>query len=36
MITKKKMSITNNGKFMHCLTVIINLIVEDKVLDSKN
>ncbi|MEQ8242615.1 N-acetylornithine carbamoyltransferase [Fulvivirga sp.] len=33
-ITNKKMSLTNNGKFMHCLPVRRNLVVADEVLDS--
>ncbi|MBI3501483.1 MAG: N-acetylornithine carbamoyltransferase [Bacteroidetes bacterium] len=35
-ITNKKMSLTNNGKFMHCLPVRRNVIVSDEVLDGKN
>lgn len=35
MITNKKMSITNNAKFMHCLPVRRNVVVEDLVLDSQ-
>ncbi|MFD2530984.1 N-acetylornithine carbamoyltransferase [Gracilimonas halophila] len=34
MVTSKKMSLTKNGKFMHCLPVRRNVIVEDTVLDS--
>jgi N-succinyl-L-ornithine transcarbamylase len=34
MITSQKMSLTNNGKFMHCLPVRRNQIVADHVLDS--
>ncbi|MEX0608457.1 MAG: N-acetylornithine carbamoyltransferase [Balneolaceae bacterium] len=34
MITEEKMKLTNNGKFMHCLPVRRNMIVEDAVLDS--
>ena len=36
MLTKEKMKITNNGKFMHCLPVRRNIIVSDEVLDNKN
>ncbi len=36
MITKEKMSLTNEGKFMHCLPVRRNIIVADEVIDSKN
>lgn len=35
-ITKKKMKLTNEAKFMHCLPVRRNLVVEDSVLDDKN
>ncbi|WP_185855784.1 Rossmann-fold NAD(P)-binding domain-containing protein [Blattabacterium cuenoti] len=34
MITKNKMNITNKAKFMHCLPVRRNIVVEDSVLDS--
>ena len=34
MITKAKMDLTNDGKFMHCLPVRRNVIVADEVLDS--
>lgn len=34
MVTSQKMELTNNGKFMHCLPVRRNVIVEDDVLDS--
>ncbi|WP_185858288.1 Rossmann-fold NAD(P)-binding domain-containing protein [Blattabacterium cuenoti] len=35
MITEKKMKLTNEAKFMHCLPVRRNVVVEDSVLDSK-
>ncbi len=35
-ITKNKIKQTNNAKFMHCLPVRRNVVVTDKVLDSKN
>lgn len=35
-ITKEKMDLTNNGKFIHCLPVRRNVVVSDDVLDSKN
>jgi N-succinyl-L-ornithine transcarbamylase len=35
-ITTKKMTLTNNAKFMHCLPVRRNVIVADEVLDSDN
>ena len=34
MINKRKMEITNNAKFMHCLHVRRNIVVDDSVLDS--
>ena len=34
MVNANKMSLTNNGKFMHCLPVRRNVIVADEVLDS--
>ncbi len=36
MVTSKKMKLTNNGKFMHCLPVRRNVVVADEVLDSDN
>jgi N-succinyl-L-ornithine transcarbamylase len=36
MITDKKMSLTNQAKFMHCLPVRRNVIVADSVIDSSN
>ncbi|MFA7326504.1 MAG: N-acetylornithine carbamoyltransferase [Candidatus Kapaibacterium sp.] len=35
-ITKEKMSLTNNGKFMHCLPIRRNVVASDEVLDSTN
>lgn len=35
-ITNKKMKLSNNAKFMHCLPVRRNLVVEDSVLDDQN
>jgi N-succinyl-L-ornithine transcarbamylase len=35
-ITNKKMSLTHNAKFMHCLPVRRNMVVADEVLDGKN
>ncbi|TAE59171.1 MAG: N-acetylornithine carbamoyltransferase [Bacteroidetes bacterium] len=34
MVTQEKMALTNEGKFMHCLPVRRNIVVEDAVLDS--
>jgi N-succinyl-L-ornithine transcarbamylase len=36
MLTKDKLSITNNAKVMHCLPVRRNVELSDEVLDSKN
>jgi N-succinyl-L-ornithine transcarbamylase len=36
MVTEEKMKLTNNAKFMHCLPVRRNVIVEDAVIDSDN
>jgi N-succinyl-L-ornithine transcarbamylase len=36
MITKEKMALTNEAKFMHCLPVRRNQIVADEVIDSPN
>ncbi len=35
-VTKEKMSLTNNAKFMHCLPVRRNVVVSDEVIDSEN
>lgn len=35
-ITKEKMALTNNAKFMHCLPVRRNMIVSDDVLDGED
>ncbi len=36
MVTMKKMELTNNARFMHCLPVRRNVVVEDAVLDSEH
>ncbi|MES2795659.1 MAG: N-acetylornithine carbamoyltransferase [Bacteroidota bacterium] len=36
MVNTRKMDLTNNAKFMHCLPVRRNLIVSDEVIDSPN
>ena len=36
MITEKKMKLTNNAKFMHCLPTRRNVEIADDVLDSEN
>jgi N-succinyl-L-ornithine transcarbamylase len=33
MVTEQKMSLTNNGRFMHCLPVRRNVVVADEILD---
>ncbi|SEL46893.1 N-succinyl-L-ornithine transcarbamylase [Aquimarina amphilecti] len=35
-ITKEKMKLTNNAKFMHCLPVRRNVVIDDAVIDSDN
>jgi len=35
-VTSQKMALTNDGKFMHCLPVRRNVVVDDAVLDSPN
>ena len=36
MITKEKMSLTKNAKFMHCLPIRRNIVASDGVLDDSN
>ena len=36
LVTKEKMDLTNDGKFMHCLPVRRNVVVSDDVIDSEN
>ncbi|WP_421773039.1 N-acetylornithine carbamoyltransferase [Gracilimonas sp.] len=36
MVTENKMKLTNNARFMHCLPVRRNVVVEDAVIDSEN
>ena len=36
MVDERKMKLTNNAKFMHCLPVRRNVVVSDSVIDSKN
>jgi N-succinyl-L-ornithine transcarbamylase len=36
VVTKEKMDLTNDGKFMHCLPVRRNVVVSDDVIDSDN
>ena len=35
-ITEEKMQLTNNAKFMHCLPVRRNVVIDDAVIDSEN
>jgi N-succinyl-L-ornithine transcarbamylase len=36
MITEKKMNLTNNAKFMHCLPIRRNVVASDQVLDASS
>ena len=36
MISADKMALTNDARFMHCLPVRRNVVVEDAVLDNAN
>lgn len=36
IVNEKKMSLTNNAKFMHCLPIRRNVIATDSVIDSQN
>ena len=36
MITKEKMNLTQNAKFMHCLPIRRNIVASDEVLDNSN
>ena len=36
MITKSKMNLTNNAKFMHCLPIRRNVVASDEVIESNN
>jgi N-succinyl-L-ornithine transcarbamylase len=36
MVDERKMKLTNNAKFMHCLPVRRNVVVSDSVIDSEN
>ncbi len=35
-VTEEKMKLTNDAKFMHCLPVRRNVVIDDAVIDSKN
>lgn len=36
MVDERKMNLTNNARFMHCLPVRRNVVVSDQVIDSEN